>query len=203
MSDAGTNRYDVIVLGAGAAGLMCAIEAGKRGRSVLVLEHNDRVGKKIRISGGGRCNFTNINAASGNYLSDNAHFAKSALSRYTPEEFCELVRKHKIAYHEKKLGQLFCDASAQQIIDMLVKECRDQGVSIRLNTRTTAITKGDSFAVNAGGQEFHAGSLVVATGGLSIPPLGVSDLGYRIAKQFGMKIVPTNAGLVPLTFDGA
>src|SRR5262245_25788923 len=151
MSAPGSAYFDVIILGAGAAGLMCAIEAGKRRRSVLVIEHNERVGKKIRISGGGRCNFTNVNAASGNYLSQNPHFAKSALSRYTPEHFCELVKRHKIPYHEKKLGQLFCDKSAQQIIDLLLKECQHHHVTILLNTKTTEVKKDGSFAIRTGG----------------------------------------------------
>jgi len=198
MSSSKNPIYDVIILGAGAAGLMCAIEAGRRARSVLVIEHNDKLGKKIRISGGGRCNFTNIHAASGNYLSHNEHFAKSALARFSPQDFLALVKKHKIRYHEKKLGQLFCDDSAQEIIDMLVNECRANNAEILLNTKVISVEKKERFLLKAGAKTFQGKSLVVATGGLSIPPLGVSDLGYRIAKQFHLKIQPTLPGLVPL-----
>ncbi|MEZ0255431.1 MAG: NAD(P)/FAD-dependent oxidoreductase, partial [Chthoniobacter sp.] len=166
---------DVIVLGAGAAGQMCAIEAGKRGRRVMVIEHNDRVGKKITISGGGRCNFTNLGAGPGNYLSRQPDFCKSALARYTPWDFVSLVEKHKIAYHEKKLGQQFCNTSSREIINLLLTECEHAGVEIRLNCRVNEVRKTDRFslATNAGQLECH--SLVVATGGLSFPKLGATD----------------------------
>lgn len=191
---------DIIILGAGAAGLMCAIAAGKRGRSVLILERNDRVGKKIRISGGGRCNFTNTGAGPDNFLSQNPHFAKSALARYTPRDFCALVRAHNIAFHEKKLGQLFCDHSAQDIIDMLKKECDRVHVQILPGRGATKIIKKDSFCVTTPQGEYRSQSLVVASGGLSIPSLGATDFGYRLARQFGLRIVPCRPGLVPLTW---
>ena len=177
------HKYDVIITGAGAAGLMCAIEAGKRGRSVLVLEHNDCVGEKIRISGGGRCNFTNTHTSTDDYLCANPPFIKSALSRFTPEDFCRIIKKHNIPFHEKKLGQLFCDHSAQHIIDLLKKECALAGVEIRLKTRITHIVKTDYFILTTAQQRYHATSLVMATGGLSIPSLGASDFGYRIARS--------------------
>ena len=180
---------DVIILGAGAAGLMCAIEAAKRGRSVTVLEHNEAVGKKIRISGGGRCNFTNLHTKDSNYLSDNSHFAKSALARFTPSDFIKLVNSYKIPYHEKKLGQLFCDTSAQNIIDLLKKECAAYKVDIILNCKINNIKKDDLFRIESSQGLFKSSSLVVATGALSIPPLGATDLGYRIAKQFDIKII--------------
>ena len=166
---------DIIIIGGGAAGLMCGIEAGKRGRSVIILEHNDRIGKKIRISGGGRCNFTNIHAGSENFISQNPHFAKSALTRYTPQDFCTWVRSHNIAFHEKKLGQLFCDGSAQAIIDMLKVECDRYGVKILIDTSVTEISKTDGFHIATSRGEFQSESVVVATGGLSIPPLGATD----------------------------
>ena len=192
---------DVIVIGAGAAGLMCAIEAGKRGRAILVLEHNDAVGKKIRISGGGRCNFTNIHATPDNFLSQNPHFAKSALARYTPNDFCELVKKYEIAFHEKKLGQLFCDKNSQNIIDLLKKECAKYNVEIRVNTRVTHVRKTDVFFLETTQGSLSSSSLVIATGGLSIPTLGATDFGYTIAKQFGLKVNPCRPGLAPLTFN--
>jgi predicted Rossmann fold flavoprotein len=198
-----TETYDVIVLGAGAAGLMCAIEAGKRGRSVAVLESNDRIGRKILISGGGRCNFTNIHCNSDNFLSGNPSFAKSALSRYTPHDFIALVEKHKIAYHEKTLGQLFCDTSAREITDLLERECQAAGVRIFLQTRVQEVSKADGFAVRAGDSEFHAPALVVATGGLSIPKMGATSFGYDLAQQFGLKICETRPALVPLTLSAA
>ncbi|MBF0490980.1 MAG: NAD(P)/FAD-dependent oxidoreductase [Candidatus Omnitrophica bacterium] len=191
---------EVIIIGAGAAGLMCAIEAAKRGRSVLVLEHNSAVGKKIRISGGGRCNFTNIHTKPDNYLSLNEHFAKSALARFTPEDFVAIINKYKIPYHEKKLGQLFCDESSQNIIDLLKKECGLYKAQILLECRVTEITKNKFFHLTTTQGEFQCESLVIATGGLSIPTLGVTDLGYKVAEQFDIKINPCRPGLVPLTF---
>jgi predicted Rossmann fold flavoprotein len=214
-------KYDVIVLGAGAAGLMCAIEAGKRGRHVLVLERADRIGKKILISGGGRCNFTNLHSSPENFFSANRHFAKSALARYTPADFVRLVEKYRIPYHEKKLGQLFCDRAASDIITMLEQECRDAGVEIRLNTKVTEVRnqevrkdevrknaghtndlhENDQFAVQAEDAGFGAARLVVATGGLSIAKIGATSFGYDLARQFGLKIEPPRAALVPLVFS--
>jgi predicted Rossmann fold flavoprotein len=192
---------DVIILGAGAAGLMCAIEAGKRGRSVLLLERADRVGKKILISGGGRCNFTNLHTTSENFLSANPHFAKSALARYTPADFIRLVEKHRIAYHEKKLGQLFCDRAASEITSMLEQECRDAGVEIHCNTKISDVGKRDSFIIQSEDATLTAPRLVVATGGLSIPKIGATSFGYDLARQFGLKIEPPRAALVPLIFS--
>lgn len=196
-------EYDVIVVGAGAAGMMCAAEAGKRGRRVALVENNDKPGKKIRISGGGRCNFTNINAQPHNYLSQNPHFCKSALARYTPADFLALVERYSIAWHEKKLGQLFCDGSAQQIIDMLVQECTDAGVELHLNCGVLSVEKhGEQFTVHTPQGTMTAQSLVVATGGLSIPTLGATDFGYRMARQFGVQLTALQPGLVPLTMRG-
>ena len=195
--------YDVIVLGGGAAGLFCAATAGQRGRRVLVLEHNDRVGKKITISGGGRCNFTNIGASPENYLSSNPEFCRSALARYTPFDFLALVESHGIPWHEKKLGQLFCNTRSQDIIDLLLAECSREGVTIRCGAKIAEVAKGDGFRVRTGDGEFSAASLVVATGGLSFAKLGASDLGYRIARQFGLRLTGIRPGLVPLTFLGA
>ncbi len=200
MNKGNVEHFDVITIGAGAAGLMCAIEAGKRGRTVCVLEHNDAVGKKIRISGGGRCNFTNIHAAPKNYLSQNPHFIKSPLSRYTPQDFCELVNKYQIAFHEKKLGQLFCDKSSQDIISMLKKECEHNNVTISLGVKVSGIQKHDGFVLMTDQGVFSCQSLVIATGALSIPTLGATDFGYNTAKQFGIKVNPCRPGLVPLTF---
>jgi len=194
-------NYDVIILGAGAAGLMCAIEAGKRGRSVLVLERADRIGKKILISGGGRCNFTNLHTGPENFLSANPHFAKSALARYTPADFVRLVEKHGIPYHEKKLGQLFCDRAASDITAMLEQECRDAGVEIRCNTKVNEVLKNDQFTVQAEDASFSACRLVVATGGLSIAKIGATSFGYDLARQFGLEIEPPRAALVPLVFS--
>ena len=177
---------------------MCAIEAGKRGKRVLVLERNPQPGRKILISGGGRCNFTNIYCEPTHFLSDNPHFAKSALARFTPEDFIGMVRKHRIAYHEKKLGQLFCDGSAKQIVDLLLAECRGAGVRILTNIAITRIGRETEFVVETSGNEFRAPALVVATGGLSIPKMGATAFGYEIAKQFGLKIVPCRPALVPL-----
>ncbi len=196
-----TQPFDAIILGAGAAGLMCAIEAGKRGRRVAVLELADRPGKKILISGGGRCNFTNIHCRPENFLSANAHFAKSALARYTPQDFLALVKKHGIDYHEKTLGQLFCDHSSRQILDMLLSECSDAGVEIHLGTRTEQLENANGFTLDTSKGKFQASALVVATGGLSIPKMGATAFGYEIARQFGINIVPTRPALVPLTLS--
>lgn len=190
---------DVIIIGGGAAGLFCAIEAGKRGRRVLVLEHAGQVGKKIAISGGGRCNFTNLYTSAANFISANPHFAKSALARYTPADFIALVEKHGIAYHEKKLGQLFCDGSARQIINMLLAECRDANVEILCSCRVRSVEKTENFRLETERGSFNAASLVVATGGLSIPQLGATDFGYKIARQFGLNLEPARPALVPLT----
>lgn len=194
--------FDVIVLGGGAAGLMCAIEAGKRGRRVAVLEHAERIGKKILISGGGRCNFTNLHCRPENFISANPHFCKSALARYTPDDFSALVRKHGIAYHEKTLGQLFCDGSAREIVAMLEQECARAGVDILTGVRVAEVQRRDSFEVVVGDSTFVAPSLVVATGGLSIPKIGATSFGYELARQFGLKIQPCRPALVPLLFNG-
>jgi predicted Rossmann fold flavoprotein len=196
-------EFEAIVIGAGAAGLMCAIEAGKRGRRVAVLEHADRFGKKILISGGGRCNFTNIHCRPDNFLSANPHFAKSALARYTPADFIALVEKHKISYHEKTLGQLFCERSAQDILGMLEEECRRAGVRIFTNTLVQEITRPSAFIVRTNAGEFHAPALVIASGGLSIPKIGATAFGYDVARKFGLRIQECRPGLVPLTFDNA
>jgi predicted Rossmann fold flavoprotein len=194
--------FDAIVIGGGAAGLMCAIEAGKRGRKVAVLEHADRLGKKILISGGGRCNFTNIHCTPANFISANPHFAKSALSRYTPSDFIELVEKHGIAYHEKTLGQLFCDSSARQIVAMLEQECAAAGVSIFLNVKVQQVERsGSGFLLRTNDAEIVTGALVIASGGLSIPKMGATSLGYDIASQFGLKIQECRPALVPFTFN--
>ena len=194
--------FDAIVVGGGAAGLMCAIEAGKRGRRVAVLERADRLGKKILISGGGRCNFTNLHCRPENFLSANPHFAKSALARYTPEDFIALVNKHRIPYHEKTLGQLFCDRSAGDILAALEEECRAAGVSVFLSTKIQGIARTTEFIVRVASGEFHAPVLVVATGGLSIPKIGATAFGYDLARQFGLKIREPWPGLVPLVFSG-
>ncbi|QNI31768.1 NAD(P)/FAD-dependent oxidoreductase [Alloacidobacterium dinghuense] len=196
-----TQPFDAIILGAGAAGLMCAIEAGKRGRRVAVLELADRPGKKILISGGGRCNFTNIHCRPENFLSANPHFAKSALARYTPEHFLALIKKHNIAYHEKTLGQLFCDHSSRQILDMLLAECADAGVEIIVGTRTEQVEHAGRFTLCTSKGIFNSPALAVATGGLSIPKMGATSFGYDIARQFGINIVPTRPALVPLTLS--
>ncbi|HYG81905.1 MAG TPA: NAD(P)/FAD-dependent oxidoreductase [Pyrinomonadaceae bacterium] len=192
-------EWDVIVIGAGAAGLFCAFHAGRRGRRVLVLEHAERIGKKIAISGGGRCNFTNIHTTAENFISANPHFAKSALARYTPADFVALVEKHGISYHEKKLGQLFCDGSSRQIIDLLLDECREAGVEVRCRCEVREVRKGDSFELETNQGSFNASALVVATGGLSIPTLGATDFGYRLARQFGLCIEEPRPALVPFT----
>ncbi len=195
---------DVVIIGAGAAGLMCAIVAGQRGKSVLVLERGERIGAKILISGGGRCNFTNTGARPENYLSSNPDFCKSALARYKPEDFIAMVERHGIAYHEKKLGQLFCDHSSRDIVEMLRKECAEAGVEIRTGTDVTAVGKTEAgFEVETPGETFTATKLVIATGGLSLPKLGATDFAYRIARQFGLNVIPGRAGLVPFTFGGS
>ncbi|MCH7504160.1 NAD(P)/FAD-dependent oxidoreductase [PVC group bacterium] len=191
---------DVVIIGAGAAGLMCAIEAGKRGRSVIVLERNFKVGKKIRISGGGRCNFTNIHSGPENFISNNPHFCKSALSRYTPSDICGLLDKHDIAYHEKKLGQLFCNKSAQDVIDMLVEECEEAGAEICLGSNIVKIVKGHVFCIDTEKERILSENLVVASGGLSVPTIGATGLGYELARQFGLKITETRPGLSGVTF---
>ena len=196
------HKFDALILGAGAAGLLCAIETGKRGRHVAVLERADRIGKKILISGGGRCNFTNIHCQPDNFISANAHFAKSALSRYTPADFIALVEKHRIPYHEKTLGQLFCDRSAQDVTDMLEEECRAAGVRIFLRCRIQEVQRTRQFIVRTEAAEFHAPVLVVATGGLSIPKMGATAFGYDLARQFGLNMVSTKPGLVPLLLGG-
>jgi predicted Rossmann fold flavoprotein len=198
------NRYDVIILGAGAAGLMCAAVAGQRGHQVLLLEQARKPGEKIRISGGGRCNFTNLHTTPANFLSANPRFCHSALSGYTQRDFMALVESYGIAYHEKTRGQLFCDGSSQQIIDMLLEECRKADAQVRLGVRISAISRDESgFVIVSDQGEFRAPSLVVATGGPSIPKMGSSGFGYKIAEQFGLKIVAPRAALVPLTFDTA
>jgi predicted Rossmann fold flavoprotein len=194
---------EVLILGAGAAGLMCAIEAGKRGRSVTVLESSNRAGQKILISGGGRCNFTNREAAAGNFISENPHFAKSALARYTPEQFVALVERHGIAWHEKKLGQLFCDRSAQDIMTMLEEECVRVGVRVKLSTVVREVKHSERFVAITGEHEFAADRLVVATGGLSIPKMGATPFGYELARQFGLKVVEPRAALVAMTLNAA
>lgn len=197
--------FDTLVLGGGAAGLMTAIEAGKRGRRVAVLDHSEKLGRKILVSGGGRCNFTNKGAKPENYLSQNPHFVRSALSRYTPADFIALVDKHRVRYHEKKLGQLFCDEKAPRILKILMDEAAAAKVRIINQCRIGEITRPaeGGFKVQTNLGEFSGQTLVVATGGLSLPPIGATDIGYRIAEQFGMRLVPRRAGLVPFTMDGA
>ncbi len=195
-------KFDVLVLGAGAAGLLCAIEAGKRERRVAVLERADRIGKKILISGGGRCNFTNLYCRPENFISANEHFAKSALARYTPADFIALVEKHRIPYHEKTLGQLFCDRSAQDVIDLLESECRSARVEIFLQSRILEVQRTTEFIVCTESGEFRAPAVVVATGGLSIPKIGATPFGYDLARQFGLKIVDTRPALVPFVLAG-
>ena len=198
-----SSNYDVIIIGAGAAGLMCAIEAGKRGRKTCILDHSKKIGEKIRISGGGRCNFTNIHTSPANFLSQNPHFCKSALKQYTPGDFIALVEKHGIKYHEKKLGQLFCDESAQQIINMLLKECESAGVKVKTETSIDEITHDGAYSLKTSAGPMSAESLVIASGGLSIPKIGASKFGYDVARQFGLNIIDPRAALVPLTFTDA
>ena len=195
-------QFDVIVLGAGAAGMMCAATAGQRGRSVLLLDHADKLAEKIRISGGGRSNFTNIHARHDCYVSDNPNFCRSALAQFTPQHFIAMVERHGIAYHEKKLGQLFCDDSSQQLIDMLDAECRDAGVDRRMGVQVGEVGRsdGDGFTVATSIGTFHCQSLVVATGGLSIPQIGATAFGYQLAEQFGLPVTKLDPALVPLTF---
>jgi len=192
-------KRDVVIIGGGAAGLFCAIEAGRRGRKVSVLERAGSVGKKIAISGGGRCNFTNVNTTPENFLSANPRFCHSALARYTPADFVALVEKHSIEYYEKKLGQLFCRESSREIINMLLRECERAGVEIRINCDVSDIGKEDAFTVETNQDRFEAESLVIATGGLSIPKIGATDFGYRVARKFGLKIINPRPALVPLT----
>jgi len=196
-------QFDVIVLGAGAAGLFAAMRAGQRGRRVLLLDHADEPGKKILISGGGRCNFTNTGCVPERFLSANPHFARSALARYTQHDFIALVAKHRIAFHEKTLGQLFCDGSARQVVAMLLAECGAAGVDLRLNHRITDVTRADRFTVATDHGAFAAESLVLATGGLSIPKMGATGFAHDLARRFGLPIVEPRPGLVPFTFAGA
>ena len=191
---------EVIIIGAGAAGLMCAFSAARRSRQVLLLDHANKAGKKILMSGGGRCNFTNLYTEPANFLSNNPHFCKSALARYTQWDFLELVGRHGVPYHEKKLGQLFCDNKSSDILEMLLAECSEAGVELHLNTAVQAIEKtAQGYALETGLGPLHCQSLVIATGGLSIPTLGASGFGYQVARQFGHTVLPTRAGLVPFT----
>jgi predicted Rossmann fold flavoprotein len=196
------DKVDVVVIGAGAAGMMCAAEAGKRGRNVRLLDHGKQAGRKIIISGGGRCNFTNMYAEPANYLSQNPHFCKSALAQYTQWDFIAMVAKHGISYHEKAHGQLFCDDSAHQIVDMLLQECAAAGVQLQLRTEILRVEKcAEGFSVDTSQGKLQCESLVVATGGLSMPKLGATPLGFQLAEQFGLKVLPTRAGLVPFTLQ--
>ena len=195
-------KYNVIIIGAGAAGLMSAIEAGKRGRKVLLVDHSKKIGEKIRISGGGRCNFTNINTHPSKFISKNPKFIISALSQYTQNDFIKLIRKHNIKFHEKKLGQLFCDESAQQIIDMLLLECRMADVTLKKGVFVTGIEREDKqYYVAVGPDKYFCDSLIIATGGLSVPKIGASKFGYEVAKKFNLNIIEPFPALVPLTFS--
>ena len=197
-----TEKYDVIIIGAGAAGMMSAIESGKRGRKVLLVDHAKKIGEKIRISGGGRCNFTNTNTHPSKFISKNPKFVISALSQYTQNDFINLIKKHNIKFHEKKLGQLFCDQSAQQIVDMLLLECQNANVSIMKETIITEVDKqGDKYIIVVGKDKYSCKSLIIATGGLSVPKIGASKFGYDVAKKFNMNIIETLPALVPLTFN--
>ena len=197
-----TEKYDVIIIGAGAAGMMSAIEAGKRGRKVLLVDHAKKIGEKIRISGGGRCNFTNIHTDPSKFISKNPKFVISALKQYTQNDFINLVKKHKIKFHEKKLGQLFCNESAQQIIDMLLLECEMANVLLQKDTVIKDIDKQDNkYSITVGSNKYFCDSLVIATGGLSIPKIGATKFGYDVAQKFNLKVVKTLPGLVPLTFS--
>ena len=195
--------FDVIVIGGGAAGLLCALTAGQRGRRVLVIERANKVGKKILMSGGGRCNFTNLHVEPSRFLSANPDFCISALSRYTQWDFIELVNKHGIAWHEKTQGQLFCDESSKQILNMLLRECDDEGVIIRTGCEIKRVDQDHGFSIIAGQEQYSADSLVVASGGLSIPKMGGSGFGYDLARQFGLNVLPTRAGLVPFVITDA
>ncbi|MDC1133733.1 NAD(P)/FAD-dependent oxidoreductase [Alphaproteobacteria bacterium] len=196
------NNYDVIVIGAGAAGLMCSIEAGKRGKKVWLIEHSSKLAEKIRISGGGRCNFTNLYSNPSNFLSNNEHFCKSAFAKYTQNDFIDLINKHNIKFHEKKLGQLFCTTSAREIIDMLVAECLEKKVKIDTETKVINLFKKEtSYTVNTNKGNYNSKALVIATGGLSIPKIGATDFGYKIAKQFNLEVNDLSPALVPLTFQ--
>lgn len=201
MSGQGSSRFDVIILGAGAAGLICAMSAGARGRRVLLLDHADQPGKKILISGGGRCNFTNLGCTAERFLSGNRHFAKSALARYTQHDFIALIDKHRIAWHEKTLGQLFCDGSARQVVDMLVAECEAVGVDLRCSHRVTGIEKPDRYRVATDHGLFEAESLVLATGGPSIPKMGATAFSHEVAKRFGLPLKNVRPALVPFTLS--
>jgi len=194
-------KKDVVIIGAGAAGLMCAVEAGKRNRSVLVLEHMEKTGKKIRVSGGGRCNFTNINPGPENYLSANPHFCKSALARFTPHDFIAMIEKHGIEFYEKGKGQLFCRGTSGEIIRMLNEECRNAGAEILLNCRVGSIKKSEHFYISTNFNTIEASALVIATGGLSYPELGATDMGFRTARRFGLKVTQLKPALVPLIFN--
>ena len=195
-------NYDVIIMGAGAAGLMAAIEAGKRGRKVLLVDHSKKIGEKIRISGGGRCNFTNLYTEPIKFLSNNPKFVRSALSQYTQQDFINLVKKHNIKFHEKKLGQLFCDQSAQQIVEMLLTECIEANVEIKKEFNVQDVSKyKDQYLIISEQDTYSCESLVIATGGLSIPKIGATDFGYKIAKKFNLDVIETLPGLVPLTFS--
>ncbi len=195
-----TTQYDVLIVGAGAAGLFCAMHAGRGGLRVLVLEHAHRIGKKILISGGGRCNFTNLHTTAESFLSANPHFAKSALARYTPADFLELVEKHNIRWHEKTLGQLFCDRAASDIVSMLEQECAEAGVTIQVATAVREVTHHEGFHLKTDSGVVSGRCLVIATGGLSIPKMGATSFGYQVAEQFGLKLQPCRPALVPLTF---
>jgi len=195
-------KYDVIIIGAGAAGLMSAIESGKRGRKVLIVDHSKKIGEKIRISGGGRCNFTNINTHPSKFISKNPKFAISALSQYTQNDFINLIKKHNIKFHEKKLGQLFCNENAQQVVDMLLLECQMANVSLKKEIIITNVDKqDDQYFISVGSDKYFCDSLIISTGGLSVPKIGASNFGYKIAKKFNLNIVETMPALVPLTFN--
>lgn len=192
-------KFDVIIIGAGAAGLFCAAQAGQRGKRVLLLDNGKKAGRKILMSGGGRCNFTNLFIEPAAYLSQNPHFCKSALARYTQWDFIDLINRHGIAWHEKTLGQLFCDESAQQVVDLLLKECEAGKVTVRLRSEVLSVSRDEVYRLELNGDTVQADKLVIATGGLSMPGLGASPFGYKIAEQFGLKVFPTRAGLVPFT----
>jgi hypothetical protein len=202
-------KYDVVVIGAGAAGMMCAAVAGQRGKNVLIIDHANKLAEKIRISGGGRCNFTNLHAGPANFLSENPHFCKSALSRYSPQDFLSLVRRYKIAFHEKHKGQLFCDDSAEDIIRMLKTECDLGKVTWRMPCKVLGVERSDvpggevGFVINTEQDEIHAHSVVIATGGLSIPKIGATDFSYKVAQHFNLKMIAPSPALVPLTFDAS